>query len=248
STMRDTERRGVLMPDETVEFPFTAVGGNWGSVVPSGPGVLRLEPHALRVLAGDALVLELPYPALSGAAWQAGCLTMLGAPGRILWRADRGLERAWAGLLARACRVPEFARGLRTLGSPRARVNRETETRFFAPLLQARRRVEDEGEPDQRVAAFAARLVAERLQQLIAALATEAYPESAPDRRALEAELLEATEALFARLEEVDEAAERFRQAPDESRFEHWRTWTARVAAAFAEADRSWVVIAGLLP
>lgn len=235
------------MPDETLEVAITAVSGRWGADVPPASGVLRLDAGAVRLVAGGEVALEVPYRSLSGASWRTGRLTLHGSAGSLVMEADRGLDRAWRGLVSHACPVPEFTRGLRVLGSPRAEAH-ETETRFFAPLIQARRRIEDEGEPERRVAAFAARHLVERFQQLLATLAMEAHPDSAPDRRALEAEMLEATEALFARLDEVQQAAEHYEAASEDTRFDQWRAWVARVAAVFAEADRSWVTMSRVLP
>ncbi|HEX7122649.1 MAG TPA: hypothetical protein VF178_09800 [Gemmatimonadaceae bacterium] len=235
------------MPDETLEVAIAAVSGRWGTNELPASGVLRLGADAVQLVAGGVVALEVPYRSLSGASWRKGRLTLHGSAGSLVVEADRGLDRAWRELVSRACPVPEFTRGLRVLGSPRAQAH-DSETRFFAPLIQARRRVEDEGEPERRVAAFAARHLVERYRQLLTTLATEAHPDSAPDRRALEAELFEATEALLARLDEVQQAAGQFEAASENIRFDQWRIWVERVAAVFAEADRSWVAMSQVLP
>ena len=161
--------------------------------------------------------------------------------------ADRGLDRAWVALVQRACPLPEFTRGLRMLGSRRGG-NPEAQGRYFAPLLQARRRLEEEGEPERRLAAFDASVLSERLQQNLQAMASASHPANPPDRRALEAELQEATEALFARLATLHNVAESYRTAADAVRFDAWRRWVGAVADVFVHADRSWSAVAEAFP
>ena len=61
---------------------------------------------------------------------------------------------------------------------------------------------------------------------LLGQLATERYPESAPDRRALEAELLEYAERLYAALDALGETAEQVRTSGNATRLARWRDWT----------------------
>ena len=119
----------------------------------------------------------------------------------------------------------------------------------FAPLLHARRRLEDERELEQRVAAVDAGFLRERLFQILASLAQEVHadPQQAPERRALEAELLDANEPLVDALDSLRDAAELFRQGSEELRFKRWRAWVAAVANVFAAADRSWAAMSGIL-
>lgn len=234
------------MPDETLEARVTAVGGSWDAWRPTGMGVVRLDATEVVLTTGET-TMAVPYAALTGAAWRRGHLALHGAGGTLTIESDRALDRLWASLVQRACPVPEFTRGLRTLGSRRS-VAHADEARFFAPLLQSRRLMEAEGELERRLATFPASVMRERLEHLLATLAGEAHPESAPERRALEAELLEASEPLLARLDDVAVAAGRFTRAPEAQRFDAWRAWVAEVAGVFAEADRSWARIVQVLP
>jgi hypothetical protein len=235
------------MPDEDLDFMLTAVGGSWAAHAPRGPGVVRLSATELRLTSQRGDAVAIPYSSLAGGTWQTGRLVLHGSAGRLEMEADEGLERAWLVLVARVCPVPEFTRGLRMLGSRRAGVH-DAQVRFFAPLLQARRRVEEAADLDERVATFETHVLSERLRQVVSALAAEAHPGSAPERRALEAELLEASEGTLAALEGVGQAAARYREAGAERCFEAWRRWASAVAAVFGEADRGWGRMMAALP
>jgi hypothetical protein len=229
------------------EFAIARLSGTWFDRPRSGGARLRLGESALEVLpvAGEPIVTA--YASLSGAGFRTGCLTMHGAGGQLLLEAVTGLDRAWVALVERACPVPEFTRGLRALGSRRGG-DASAQARFFAPLLQARRRLEEAADVDRRVDAFAAEALSERMRQVIGGLAAEWYPQEGPDRRALEAELSDALTAVFARLTALGAAASRVRAASDATRFDQWRLWLDEVAALFADADRGWSVAAGILP
>ena len=78
------------------------------------------------------------------------------------------------------------------------------------------------------------------LRATLGTLAAERYPASAPDRRALEAELLDETEELFATLDTLTVASQRLGVAPDRERVSAWRAWCATLAQTLAVADRCW--------
>jgi hypothetical protein len=236
-----------MQPDEDLDFILAAVGGSWAAHVPRGPGVARLSGTELRVTSQRGGGVAIPYSSIAGGAWQTGRLVLHGRAGRLELEAEEGLERAWIVLVARACPVPEFTRGLRMLGSRRAG-GHEAQLRFFAPLLQARRRVEVAADLEERLAAFDAQALSERWQQVASAIAAEAHPGSAPERRALEAELLEASEGTLEALNAVGQAATRFREAGAERCFDAWRSWASAVAAAFGQADRAWGRMVTMLP
>jgi hypothetical protein len=236
-----------MMPDEDLDIALTRVSGSWASHAPRGAGAARLASTELRVTSHRGGGIAIPYAALTGGAWQTGRVTVYGASGRLVMEAEEGLERAWVSLVARACPVPEFTRALRLLGSRRGG-GHDVQHRFFGPLLQARRRMEEAVELEQRLAAFETRLLVERLEQVLAALAAEAHPDSAPHRRALEAELSEAVEGTRAALEAVGAAAALYSQAGEEGCFDAWRRWTSAVAGLFAQADRAWGRMVAVLP
>jgi hypothetical protein len=83
--------------------------------------------------------------------------------------------------------LPEFTRSLRALAVPSAPGS--DHDRIFAPLLQARTTANRVKGADAQVAAFDAARLERDWRAAIAQLAASRHPKSAPDRRALEAEL-----------------------------------------------------------
>src|SRR5215208_702262 len=140
----------------------------------------------------------------------------------------------------RVCVLPETTLRLHALGSHRGRPGSDHD-RFFAPLLRARRRAERASSPEQRMAAFDATAIGTEYRHVLADLAAERFPDDAPDRRALEAELLDFAEGLLAAVDAMGAAAEAARAGPEDARFARWREWAARVGAAFEQADRAWL-------
>ncbi|HEX6315512.1 MAG TPA: hypothetical protein VFZ73_11660 [Gemmatimonadaceae bacterium] len=234
------------MPDDFVEVGASSMLVEWDSIRLTGPGTLRLTTEVLLVEA-EAGSVRAPYDALRGGAWRTGILTIHGERGSVAIQATHGLEHAWVQLTARACPLPELARSHRTLGSRRGGAG-EAQARFLAPLLQARRRLNDVADLDARVAAMEAGALRERMSRTLQAIATDAFPASVPERRSLVAELEEALAGFFEGLQAMDAAAEHFRTAPESIRFEAWRAWMATTARTFALADTGWASAASLLP
>jgi len=241
------DRRQTTPEWHRVEVAVGRVAGKWREEGLSGTGTLRLSERALELVLGGGASVTAPYASLSGAIWRTGFLSIHGTAGILELEADQGLDLAWVLLVSLACPLPEFMRGLRALGSTRGGDD-AVQSRFLTPLLHARRRLEDERDLESRLDSFNGRQLAERMRQAVEVLAAESFPKNAPDRRALEAELLDALEPLFARLHALHGVAERFRASAPEVRFEAWRSWVADVAAVFAEADRSWSAAVQLLP
>jgi hypothetical protein len=82
--------------------------------------------------------------------------------------------------------------------------------------------------------------VARELEEALGALAA-AHADAAPDRRALEAELLELAEPLLDAVRALGDAGDAVRAAPADRRLVAWRAWAAALADAFARADRCWI-------
>ena len=236
------------MPEPSAAVPVRAIAARWASGTIDGPGTLRLDDAGIEVAGASGARVHAPWEALGGAAWRVGHLALHGRHGEsIVVDDDQGLDGTWVALVAHACPVPEFTRGLRWLGSPRGG-HAAAQARFLAPFLQARRRLEDEPDLDRRVAAFDAGAIGERLDGALAGIAAGLYPESAPDRRALEAELGECVRPLHRALAGLDAAARAFGAAPDESRFVAWHAWVDAVQGVFSEADRAWGAALAVLP
>ncbi|HEY0971465.1 MAG TPA: hypothetical protein VGE02_10915 [Gemmatimonadales bacterium] len=149
-----------------------------------------------------------------------------------------------------ATRLPELTRDLRAVGTRRA-VGAEHD-RFFAPLLDARRRAEGAAGWEEQRAAFEPGAIRRTLEHAMAEFAASRHPESAPDRRALEAELEEYLGCVHRALDRVAEAGARLGDAPRRQRLVAWREWAAAVRRVFVEADRCWLdsrpVLAAIQP
>jgi hypothetical protein len=235
------------MPEPDIELPVARVAMAWGSATISGPAQLRLTSDALIIEAGAHEPWQARYADLRGGGWRTGAIIVHGEPGSVTIEGSGGLDQAWASLVARTCPLPELTRAHRLLGSRRGGAV-DQQARFLAPLLQARKRLEEVADLDTRVSGLDARALRERLEAALVGIATDAYPASDPDRRALEAELEEAMTALYESLDLMQQAAKDFRNAPEPVRFVAWRHWVASVARVFALADLGWASAARLLP
>ena len=238
-----------MTPDVAGRLAFRAgaSSGRWRGRALAGAVTLFLERDEVVVrleATGDEVAA--PLHALTGAAWRAGELWLQLPDGGLRLAEGEGLDRAWFAVSQRACALPEVARGLRALGADRSR-HATARERFFAPLLQARRRLEGEEPVDWRVAGFHADTLSERLKATLAAIALERHAGRPPHRRALEAGLLDACEVLFAQLQRVREAGQAVHAAQDAHRFVEWRVWAAQVRMLFAHADRAWSSMADVL-
>jgi hypothetical protein len=238
----------TLQPaDADVEFQVANLTGSWGTLRFSGPARVCLTSEAILADAPHGASLHVPLAELTGAAWRTGTLTIHGAGGSVSMETTSRLDTAWTALVARACPIPEFARSHRRLGSRRGGAL-GAQARFLAPLLQARRDLQAEPDLERRVASLSAGLLRDRLRQVLVALAADAYPGSAPDRRGLLAELTEAMSALFDRIDVMESAAGRFMAAADAARFDAWREWVSAVSAVYRSADLGWIDASGVLP
>ena len=139
-----------------------------------------------------------------------------------------------------ACALAEQTLALRALGSPRSRPGSDHD-RFFAPLLDARRAAERARGALGRVHAFDADVMTRRLGDALTAFAAERFPDSPPDRRALEAELRDLSQPAMTALERLGVAAGAVREAGDDVRFARFRDWTAALRALFGATDASWI-------
>jgi hypothetical protein len=149
-------------------------------------------------------------------------------------------------LFTRTRAIPELTRTLRAFGSSRARrgapgartTDAVEQQRFFAPFLDARR-VAGATTGDAAIAAFSAATLAAALNETLRQFASDRQPEPGPARRALEAELLDASEPLFDALTALRETADAAIAAADDLRV--WRAWSAQLRATFETADRVWM-------
>jgi hypothetical protein len=179
---------------------------------------------------------------IDGVVWETPVLTLHVGREVVELTGHPGLQPLGTQIIAAALALPEFTRAMRSLGSRRGDIGMEHD-RFFAGLLAARRAAEGFVEPESRLAAFDPRRLSDALTTLLGELAAERYPESAPDRRALEAELLEHAERVYAAFDALGEAADRVRASASPTRLAEWRRWTFAAQRVFDEADRCWMAV-----
>ena len=205
------------------------------------PGAVRMVDDLLAIQVDDR-EYTMRIDRVDGVVWEPPVLTVHVGHDVIELTGHAGLQPFGLQIVAAALALPEFTRTMRGLGSRRGHVGGDHD-RFFAGLLSARRAAEGFEEPDSRLAAFDPRRLTAATTALLGELASERFPASPPDRRALEAELLEHAERLYAALETLGEAAERVRMSGNAVRLARWRDWTWAVLRVFEEADRCWIAM-----
>ena len=214
-------------------------------------GALTLGDAALTIapIAGDdgpTAPIAVRYTVLEGArAGRAGGAALYLPGADVVELVAEGaaaaqLAMALAELTRRACARPELTRNLRGFGPQRARPGSDHD-RFFGPLLDARRTAESIARPVDQLRAFDAPALRASAEAALAGFAAARFPESAPDRRALDAELGEIAAPLWASLDALERAAALVRSSADDDRFVRWRDWAGAVRDVYAAADRAWV-------
>ena len=142
--------------------------------------------------------------------------------------------------------LPELTLSLRSFGSRRGMRHGsvalpEDQDRFFAPLLDGRRRAAQAVSRPQVVAAFEPRRLTALVDATIRAFASARFAKRAPARRAFEAELFELVEPLRESLQVLRALTEALplgqgAVVPDES----WNDWLTQLRVVFHVADSSW--------
>ncbi len=134
--------------------------------------------------------------------------------------------------------LPEFTRSLRALAVPSAPGS--DHDRIFKPLISARTAAHKVHAVEAQVAAFDAVRLEREWREAIAALAGSRFARSAPDKRALEAELEALGAPVWQALRLMQEAGTLARSATGESRRAAWERWVATVQQLFNAADDWW--------
>lgn len=135
--------------------------------------------------------------------------------------------------------LPELMLSLRSFGSRRGGHEElaaliESQDRFFAPLLDCRRRAAQAISREQVIAAFEPRRLTALIDATLRAFATERFANRLPARRAFEAELFEIITPLHHELQGLRHLAEA--TTGDEA----WDLWLAQLRVVFHVADSSW--------
>lgn len=235
------------MPDAgPTPLPVTLAGSVAG-VELRGEGTLHLLDEGARLASATTTALVRTGD-ICGVEYGGGRLVLHLVQGDVVEAAGTGRLAAVArDLLARACIVPELTLPLRALGAHPGPSGVDEQARFFASLLAARRRAERTTDWYAALGAFDATSLRSELTGTLRDFARARFPRRAPDRRALEAALLEALERLDAPLAALTAQADAVREGPAAGCVAAWRRWTEAVRALFVAADRCWLEIAPLL-
>ncbi|HET7585796.1 MAG TPA: hypothetical protein VFK13_12850 [Gemmatimonadaceae bacterium] len=142
--------------------------------------------------------------------------------------------------------LPEVVRSLRSLGEARTRFAEE-QTRYFSPLLEARRRAQSAGDAEEMIAAFHAGALATAVRRTLEQLARARGGGDVREERALTVALDEAIAPVHAALAALDDAERAWREVSPPRRAEWWEPWTARVQHLFQVADECWPEVAAVL-
>jgi hypothetical protein len=220
----------------------------WHGIEVSGQGSCDILDDEVRIeVPGSDAVLVIPFAELDGARIGPGHLTLYSGSGDVIEMSGSGaLEEYGRVLRARVCVVPELTLALRGLGSARGHPGSDHD-RFFGPLLAARRSAQRATDPVGRLSAMRAPALAAEIERVLHEFAVERFPASAPDRRALEAELSDLAGPVRSRLEHLDYVADRAASAGDDTAFVWWRAWAEECRALFTNADRFWLALVPLL-
>lgn len=227
------------MPDGP-RIPVRALGW-WRGAAVDADGFVRVAGDVVSVLVDDR-DHHVRIDRLDGVAWRPPTLALHVAGERLELTGHASLETLAAHITRRALELPELTRTMHGLGSRRGSPGSEHD-RFFAALLRARRQAEELEQLESRLAAFDAARLRRALTEVIGELAAERFPDSGPFRRALEAELLEHAERVYAALDVLGDAAAATRSAGDDARLARWRVWTWSAHRVFEEADRCWIAV-----
>lgn len=235
------------MPDAgPASFPVTLEGFHAGLEL-GGAGTLELQDAGVLLTgaSGQSLVRT---DEICGVEYGEGRLVLHLVQGDVIEAAGTGRLAAVArDLLSRACVVPELTLPLRALGVRPGLPGADEQARFFASLLAARRRAERTTDWHAALGAFDASSLRAEMTGTLRDFARARFPRRPPDRRALEAALLDALERLDRPLAALTVEANEVRSGPAASCVGAWRRWTEAVRTLFVAADRCWLEIAPLL-
>ncbi len=134
--------------------------------------------------------------------------------------------------------LPEFTRSLRALAVPSQPGS--DHDRVFKPLIQARTAAHKVQSVEAQVAAFDPARLEREWREAITALASARHARSAPDRRALEAELDTLAAPVWTSLEALQRAGAAAKAAPADGRRAAWTKWVEAVQRTFDAADDWW--------
>ncbi len=217
-------------------------------------GTVEVETSASSLLfhtTGGGAPLVIPFSALDGLRRPGDLLTLYILGGDIveLHGSAAAIERLARDILRARTRLPELTLPLRAFASVGAG---EEQARFFAPLLDARRRAE-EGARSARdplatqLRAFDAGRLKQAVVATVQALAAGRWVVDGGDRRALHERLRELVEPLESSLDSLGNSARALRNEPGEYLFARWQEWKEALRLVFSESDRAWLAMQPVL-
>jgi hypothetical protein len=197
----------------------------------------------------DATPWRLAFDGIDGIASSASSLTLYLPDHDVLEVVgDDPLRLLGQRLMDTACRMPELTRGLRGLGAVRAdRARQGAHDRWFAPLLAARRAVQDISDPARQVALMDGATLADDMLRAISEIAASVAPTDIAEQRAMDAAIEDEAAALFLALRTMAIAGDAVHHGATDTRFADWRRWVETVRAVFGEADDAWAGVSELL-
>ncbi len=230
-------------PRETIAVSAARVGRT-----DLGEGTATVDDDALTLVARAGAaerLLRIPLSAIDIVASEANELVVSVRDGRRVTIASPDASRLHGDIAARCFALPELTRTLRSFGSRRGNRGRRPsaaveQQRFFAPLVDARRTASKGASPTETIASFESVALARAVEDALRKLA-ERFGQNGPARRALEAELVDATEPLQAALRTLGERATEAREHSEEIRA--WRAWALSLRDVFEAADRVWLAL-----
>jgi hypothetical protein len=233
--------------EHSASFPVSLIARGRSRL---GAGTALVDEDVLRLLLLDSpsgeKVLQIKYESIAGVGLTAGAVMISLRDGAALMLTSQQAPELRTRLLS-ACRaLPEVTRALRALGSRRAlrgtrRNPTDKERRFFAPLIAARRASMEARDAAAVVRSFDAERLIREITAVVLDFAAEGGGAHPARRRALEAELTDASEQLTVILRELVDAATRPLNDVDD--LAAWREWAAAVQRTFEAADRAWAEI-----
>ena len=214
-----------------------------------GSGTAAVDDEALTIVPSEATEdasLRVRLTNIDRVSSSAGELSIGLRDGTRLTLVCDAPDQLHDDLVVRCRALPELTRTLRGFGSRRGTRGLRhgahgDQQRFFAPLLDARRKAWGTREPESTIASFNAAALAVSFGTILESFAAERYGANAPARRALTAELIDLSEPLRDALDALEAAARQAAEATDDLRL--WRAWALLLKNTFETADRVWLAL-----
>jgi hypothetical protein len=212
-----------------------------------GEATVTIDEDTLILAVHDASAdrtIRIPLSTIDAVVLRDGEMVASLRNGRTVTFAATNVSALSDEILSRCRALPELTHALRAFGSRRGHrstraIAAADQQRFFAVLLDARRRAMGGLTSLATMAAFDADALAKAFETELRVFAAERYSDHAPARRALEAELIDLSEPLQAALDALGHAARDAAASVDDLRL--WRAWTRQLRATFEVADRVWL-------